>query len=96
MILENFRRMNNWLVYLVRCSDNSIYCGITNNIGERVKAHNEGRGARYTKTRLPVTLLLTSRVMSRRDALRLEHQVKKQKANKKVDYLKLFSRAGNE
>ena len=82
--------MNNWLVYLIECSDGSIYCGITNNIIERISKHNSGKGAKYTKTRLPVTLLLTSKVMSRSEALKLEYQVKKQRANTKVSYLKQF------
>lgn len=80
--------MNNWLVYLVECSDGSKYCGATNNIDKRIKTHNAGKGAKYTRMRLPVRLLATSGLMSKGDALRLERKVKKQKANKKVEYLK--------
>ena len=79
--------MNDWLVYLVKCSDGSKYCGATNNLEKRIEAHNKGKGAKYTRTRRPVLLLHTSRLMSKSDALKLEHRVKKQKANKKVDYL---------
>lgn len=82
---------NNWVVYLIECRDGSIYCGATNDITKRVKKHNDGRGSKYTRSRLPVTLLLISRVMTKQEALRLEYQVKKQKANTKVDYLKRFS-----
>jgi len=76
------------MVYLVECRDGSIYCGATNNIIKRIKVHNAGKGSKYTKSRLPVTLLLTSRMMSKSEALRLEHKVKKQKAIAKVNYLK--------
>jgi len=82
--------MNSWVVYLVECRDGSIYCGATNNIEKRIRTHNAGKGARYTRRRLPVTLLLTSRVMDKREALKLEHRVKKQRAATKVDYLKKF------
>ena len=79
-----------WRVYLVKCGDGSLYCGVTNNIEKRLAIHNAGKGARYTRRRLPVTLLLTSRVMDKREALKLERQVKKQRAATKVDYLKKF------
>ena len=82
--------LDNWLVYLVECSDGSKYCGATNNIDKRVKTHNAGKGAKYTRVRLPVRLLLISRLMSKWDALKLEREVKKQKAGKKVDYLEMF------
>lgn len=83
--------MNNWLVYLVECSDGTKYCGATNNIEKRIKAHNAGKGSKYTRVRLPVRLLVISRLMPKWDALRLEREVKKQKANMKVEYLKMFT-----
>lgn len=86
--------IDTWVVYLVECRDGSIYCGATNNVEKRVKTHNAGKGAKYTRSRLPVTLLLTSRVMDKWEALRLERQVKKQRANAKVDYLKKFCKSG--
>ena len=42
--------------YLLRCSDSSLYCGWTNHLEERLKAHNAGKGTKYTKSRRPVTL----------------------------------------
>lgn len=44
-------------VYFLRCSDGTLYCGYTNNLEKRISAHNEGKGAKYTKTRLPVSLV---------------------------------------
>jgi len=65
-----------WVVYLVRCSDESLYCGITNNLKNRLIAHNSGRGAKYTKSRRPVELVGASSAMTKSDALKLEYRVK--------------------
>jgi len=83
--------MDTWVVYLLECHDGSLYCGATNNVEKRVATHNVGKGAKYTKSRRPVTLLLTSKLLPKRDALKLERVVKKRKANEKVEYLKLFT-----
>jgi len=83
--------MNDWVTYLIQCNDGSLYCGATNDIEKRVEAHNSGRGSKYTRSRLPVTLLLTSKSLSKWDALKLERAVKKQKVNEKIDYLRKFS-----
>jgi len=72
-----------WVVYLVRCSDKSLYCGITNNLENRLEAHNSGKGARYTRSRRPVTLVGSSSGMTMSDALKLEYRVKQLPANKK-------------
>lgn len=71
--------------YLVRCSDNSLYAGWTNDIEKRLQAHNAGTGAKYTRARLPVTLAYLetfdtkSEAMKREAALkRLTHQQKEQ------------------
>ena len=85
--------IKDWLVYLVECNDGSIYCGATNNITKRVEAHNDGRGSKYTRSRLPVTLMIASRAMTKREALKLEYRVKQQKASAKVDYLKNYDKA---
>jgi hypothetical protein len=50
-----------WNVYLVKCADNSLYCGITNDITSRIAKHNAGKGAKYTQSRLPVELMAASR-----------------------------------
>ena len=76
-----------WVVYLIRCSDDSLYCGITNNLKNRLAAHNSGIGAKYTKYRRPVTLVGVSAVMTKSDALKLEYRVKCVPAGKKIDEL---------
>lgn len=63
--------------YLVRCSDNSLYAGWTNNIEKRLKAHNEGNGAKYTKSRRPVTLAYVETFDTRSEAMKREAALKK-------------------
>jgi len=65
-----------WVVYLVRCSDESLYCGITNNLKNRLIAHNSGRGAKYTRSRRPVELVGAGSAMTKSNALKLEYRVK--------------------
>jgi putative endonuclease len=73
-----------WVVYLVSCADESLYCGITNDIERRFVAHNSGNGAKYTKSRMPVDVVGVSSKMSKSDALKLEHHIKQVPAGKKV------------
>ncbi len=72
-----------WIVYLIRCSDESLYCGITNNLKNRLIAHNSGRGAKYTRSRRPVELVGASSAMTKSDALKLEYRVKHVPADSK-------------
>ena len=74
-----------WKVYLVRCSDNSLYCGITKDIKTRIALHNEGKGSKYTKARRPVNLVAVSPKMTKSDALKLENYVKKLPVDRKID-----------
>ncbi len=78
----------NWVVYLVSCADHSLYCGITNDVDKRIEQHNRGSGAKYTRSRRPVELLATSACISKSDALKLEHQIKKSPADRKLSFLK--------
>ena len=64
------------VVYLIRCSDESLYCGITKDLKNRLMAHNSGRGAKYTRSRKPVELVGASSAMTKSDALKLEYRVK--------------------
>lgn len=77
-----------WVVYLVRCVDESLYCGITNDIKRRLIEHNAGKGAKYTKSRTPVEIVGISLEMTKADALKLEYRVKKVPADKKISELK--------
>lgn len=64
-------------VYLVRCSDGSLYAGWTTNLEQRVKAHNEGRGAKYTRSRRPVSLVYSETFETRAEAQRREAALKR-------------------
>ncbi|HET9552302.1 MAG TPA: GIY-YIG nuclease family protein [Anaeromyxobacteraceae bacterium] len=66
-----------WRVYLLRCADGSLYTGATNDLDRRVAAHAAGRGARYTRSRLPVALVYEERVRGRGAALRREAAIKR-------------------
>jgi len=71
--------IKNWNVYLLKCADGTHYCGVTNNIEQRIAKHNNGKGAKYTRGRLPVRLLAVSKNMAQGEALSLEAKVKKGK-----------------
>ena len=73
-----------WVVYLVRCADNTLYCGVTNNLSKRLAAHNAGTGAKYTKSRRPVCLEGVSHKMTKPEAFKLEHHVKRLPVNEKL------------
>jgi len=72
-----------WFVYVLRCCDQTLYTGATNRVGERVAAHNAGRGARYTRGRCPVELVYLERVGGRSAALRREAEIKRLSAERK-------------
>ena len=72
-----------WYVYLARCSDNSLYCGITNNLEKREKTHNSGKGSKYTRARLPVKFVWWEIHESKGSALSRECQIKKKKKKEK-------------
>ena len=73
-----------WVVYLVRCSDKSLYCGISNDLKNRLIEHNSGKGARYTRSRRPVELVGIGPQMTKSEALKLEYRIKQLPADKKI------------
>jgi putative endonuclease len=83
-----------WVVYILRCSDDTLYTGITNNFEKRLIAHNRGLASKYTRARLPVVLSAVSNPMSRTEALRLEMRIKKLAKGKKIATLNKY--ANNE
>ena len=66
-----------WFCYILECSDGTLYTGITNDLEMRIKTHNLGKGAKYTKTRLPVKLKWSKIVENRSEASKLEYKIKK-------------------
>ncbi len=69
-------RDTRWTVYLLRCADGSLYAGITTDLAARVETHNAGRGAKYTRGRLPVTVAWKKSRQGGTDARRLERALK--------------------
>lgn len=80
--------MAEWFVYIVRCSDGSLYTGITNDLKKRLAKHNSGGGARYTRSRRPVRLAWKRRVNSESRARKLESKIKLLKRVEKLDIVK--------
>lgn len=70
--------MNSWYVYFVRCADNSLYGGITTNLTRRIDEHNNSnqKGAKYTRTRRPVTLVYSEPCQDKSTAAKREYQIK--------------------
>lgn len=66
-----------WSVYLVECADGSLYTGISKDVAERVRRHNSGHGARYTRARRPVVLVYSEAVGKHGDALRRECAIRR-------------------
>jgi predicted GIY-YIG superfamily endonuclease len=77
------RGRKDWTVYILRCRDGSLYTGIAKDVQARVKQHSAGRGAAYTRTRLPVTLLYQQEGLTRSKALIREAQIKAMPRSKK-------------
>jgi putative endonuclease len=72
-----------------------LYCGITNNLKNRLVSHNTGRGARYTKFRRPVELVGASSEMTKSDALKLEYLIKQAPAGSKISELEKIGSSPN-
>ena len=76
--------MKPWFVYILECRDGRYYVGITNDVDARIKAHNAGRGARFTRGRGPVTLRYKERQADKSHALKRELEIKAWRRAKKA------------
>ncbi|UXR45087.1 GIY-YIG nuclease family protein [Staphylococcus simulans] len=63
-------------IYIVRCKDDTLYTGYTNNIQARIEKHNAGKGAKYTKTRRPVVLVYQEGYETKSEAMKREYEIK--------------------
>ena len=77
-----------WHVYIIRCSDDSLYTGVTTDVSRRVKAHNEKSGGSYTRIRTPVKLVYKESHPTQSSALKREAQIKKWSRAKKLARIK--------
>lgn len=76
-----------WYVYMLRCGDGSLYTGCTDDVERRLAVHNSGKGAKYTRSRLPVTLVYREVVADKSAALRREAAIKALPRSKKLALL---------
>lgn len=76
--------MKRWSVYILECGDGSLYTGITNDVPARILAHQEGRGAKYTKGRGPLTLKYQEECDNRSEASKREISIKKLSREEKL------------
>lgn len=70
------KKKDNYYIYLVKCCDNTLYCGYTSDLERRVAEHNSGRGAKYTSSRIPVQLVYWEGFETRREAMQREYAIK--------------------
>lgn len=80
-------------VYMLRCSDGSLYTGWCKNLDNRLKCHNSGKGAKYTRARLPVKLTYFEEIEDISQALKLERKIKKLSKIKKEELVRKFKEA---
>lgn len=82
---EGGKRAASWFVYIVTCSDGTLYTGITTDLERRIGEHNAGKaGARYTRSRRPVCLVYREAAKNRSEAARREHLIKKMPSAEKI------------
>lgn len=79
-------------IYLLRCADGSYYCGWTNDIQKRVKAHNEGKGGRYTASHRPVCLVYLEECASKEEAMSREWHIKQLSRPEKEALIEAYRR----
>lgn len=76
--------MNPWYVYILKCADGTLYTGITNDLEARLKKHNAGKGAKYTRGRTPVVLVHSQQWADKSTALKVECAIKKKTRAQKL------------
>jgi putative endonuclease len=76
-----------YYVYMLLCSDGTYYTGWSTDVHKRVATHNKGKGAKYTRGRLPVTLLWFDSVGSKSDAMKKEYTIKQLNRKEKIRYI---------
>ncbi|WP_429162322.1 GIY-YIG nuclease family protein [Desulfitispora alkaliphila] len=77
-----------YFVYLLECSDGTLYTGYTNNINKRLATHNSGKGAKYTRSRLPVKIVYCEEHFTKSAALKREYIIRKMSRQKKEELVK--------
>ena len=73
-----------WYIYILECSDGTLYTGITTDVNRRLLEHNSGKGAKYTRTRTPVVLRALFEAKNRSEASKEEYRIKKLNKTEKL------------
>jgi len=81
---------SSWFVYIVRCADQTLYTGISDNLEKRITNHNAGKGAKYTRGRTPVKLVYQEKHPDRSTASKREAELKKLTKQKKLKLIASF------
>lgn len=84
----------NWSVYLLRCADGTLYCGVARDLSRRLSVHQRGKGARYTRGRGPVELVWAENGLDRRQALLREREIKRWPRARKESLITRWTSAG--
>ena len=79
--------------YILCCKDETLYCGWTNNLKKRLAAHNAGKGAKYTRSRHPVTLVYYETFETKEEAMSREYAIKKLSRKEKIKLISTFDSA---
>jgi putative endonuclease len=79
-----------YILYILKCSDGTLYTGITNDLEKRMKVHNSGKGAKYVRARLPFDLVYSETQLNKSDALKREIVIKKMSRAEKMRMIKLL------
>jgi putative endonuclease len=80
-------KTNHWYVYIILCADKTLYTGITTSLEKRITTHNLGKGAKYTKPRLPVSLVYSEKHTDKSSASKREAQIKSLSRQEKLEII---------
>ena len=80
-----------WVVYILLCKDDTLYTGITDNLKQRVAAHNAGKGAKYTRGRCPLKVVYVEHCADKSQALRREIQIKRLTREEKMALCRTYA-----
>ena len=79
--------MKQWYVYILRCSDGTLYTGSTDDVARRAQVHNSGKGAKYTRCRIPVEVVYSEACESYSAALKREYAIKQLSRKEKLEMI---------
>ena len=81
--------MTKWVLYIIKCRDNSLYTGITTDLDKRIKCHNEGKASKYTRSKIPVKVVYKRSFKNESSARKEEIRIKQLARKDKLELIKL-------